>query len=92
MFVFSSQAGGQSREGPSAVQGRLRDLEGDRPRRIRRGLRGQAEEHGPRLRPQDPQQVGNAQEGGDRVLPGGTRRSRIRRSAMDHQPPFRFSR
>jgi hypothetical protein len=26
------------------------------------------------------------------VLPGGTRRSRIRRSAMDHQPPFRFSR
>ena len=73
------------------MQGRLRDLEGDREGRVRRGLRRQTEEHGPRLRAQDPQQVGDAQAGGDGLLPGGERRARVRRSSLDHKSSLRLS-
>ncbi len=71
------------------MQGRLRDLEGDRAWRVRRGLRRQVKEHGQGLRPQDPQQMGDAQASRNCLLPGGTRCPRFRGSALDHKPPFR---
>ena len=74
----------------AAVQGRLRDPEGDRARRLRGGLRRQAEGHRPRLRPQDPEQVGDAEAGGDGVLPGGAGRAGVGRPPLDHQPPLRI--
>ena len=72
------------------MQGRLRDLEGDRAWRFRRGLRRQVKEHGQSVRPQDPQQMGDAQASRNGVLPGGTRCPRFRRSAVDHEPSFRL--
>jgi len=72
------------------VQGRLRDLEGDRARRVRRGLRRQVEEHGQGVRPQDPQQMGDAQASRNGVLPGGKRCPRFRGSPVDYKPSFRL--
>ena len=50
------------------------------------------EAHGQGVRPEDPQQVGDAEEGGDCVLPGGARRPRLWRPAVDHKPSLRFPR
>ena len=87
---FFSETRGQPGQSSPAMQGRLRDPEGDRPRRLRRGLRGQAEELRPGLRPQDPQQVGDAEESRDGLLPGGARRPRVWRPPLDHQPALRL--
>ena len=40
--------------------------------------------------PQDPQQMGDAEAGGDGVLPGGEGRPRVGRPQVDHQPPLRL--
>ena len=50
------------------------------------------EAHGQGVRPEDPQQVGDAEEGGDGLLPGGARRPRLWRPAVDHKPSLRFPR
>ena len=42
--------------------------------------------------PQDPQQVGDAEAGGDGVLPGGERRLGVRGQEVDHQPSLRLPR
>ena len=55
-------------------------------------MRGQDEEHGQGVRPQDTQQVGDAEAGGDCLLPGGARRAGVRGPALDHQPSLRLSR
>ena len=47
-----SERGVGPRQVAAAMQGRLRDPEGDRARRLRGGLRRQAARHRPRLRPQ----------------------------------------
>lgn len=72
------------------MQGRLRDLEGDRAGRVRRGVRCQTARHRPRICTQDPQQVGNAQEGRDGLLPGGEGRPRLGGQEMDHKPALRL--
>ena len=55
-------------------------------------MRGQDETHGQGVRPEDPEQVGDAEEGGDGLLPGGARRPRLWRPAVDHKPSLRFPR
>ena len=55
-------------------------------------MRGQDEAHGQGVRPEDPEQVGDAEEGRDSVLPGGAGRSCVRGQAVDHQPPLRLPR
>ena len=53
---------------------------------------GQDEAHGQGLRPEDPEQVGDAEEGGDCVLPGGEGRSCVWGQTVDHQPTLRLPR
>ena len=55
-------------------------------------MRGQDETHGQGVRPEDPEQVGDAEEGGDGLLPGGEGRPRVRGQTVDHQPPLRLPR
>ena len=51
LFPCSERSVGP-RQVSATMQGRLRDPEGDRARRLRRGVRRQAARHRPRLRPQ----------------------------------------
>ena len=55
-------------------------------------MRGQDETHGQGVRPEDPEQVGDAEEGGDGLLPGGEGRPRVRGQTVDHQPSLRLPR
>ena len=55
-------------------------------------MRRQDEAHGQGVRPEDPEQVGDAEEGGDGLLPGGAGRPRVRGQKVDHQPALRLPR
>ena len=52
---------------------------------------GQDEEHRQGVCPKDPEQVGDAKEGGDGMLPGGEGCSGVWRQKVDHKPPLRLS-
>ena len=56
------------------------------------GMRGPIEECGPCLRPEDPEQVGDVEEGGNGVLSRGKGCSRLRRQTVDHKPTLRIPR
>ena len=55
-------------------------------------MRGQDEEHRQGVRPQDSEQVGDVEAGGDRLLPRGEGRAGVRRQEMDHKPSLCLSR
>ena len=80
--MFSSKTRCEPREITSPEQRRLRNPEGDRSRRVWRGLRGQTQELRSRLRAEDPQQVGDAEKGGDGLFSGGERRFGLGRSKV----------
>ena len=52
---------------------------------------GQDEEHRQGVCPKDPEQVGDAKEGGDAVIPGGEGRPGVWKQKMDHKPGLRLS-
>ena len=56
------------------------------------GMRGPIEECGPCLRPEDPEQVGDVEEGGNGVLSRGKGCSRLRRQTVDHKSTLRIPR
>ena len=56
------------------------------------GMRGPIEECGPCLRPEDPEQVGDVEEGGNGLLSRGKGCPRLRRQTVDHKPTLRIPR
>ena len=85
-----SESGCNASEEPAPDPRRLRDHQGDRPRRLRRGVRRQAAPHGARLRHEDPQQVGHAQTRRGRLFPRREGRPRQGRSTLDHRSSLRL--
>ena len=53
---------------------------------------GQNEEHRQGVRPEDPEQVGDVEEGGDRLLSRGEGCSGVWRQEVDHKPSLCLSR
>ena len=80
------QAGGQPSQESAAMQGRLRNPQSDWAWRLRRGVRRTAQERRQGLRPQDTQQMGDAQKGRDGMLPRREGRPRLWGPPVDHQP------
>ena len=89
--LFFSETRCKSRESAKAVQGRLRDPEGDWSWCVWRGMCRQAQVDGPRFRAKNPQQMGDVEASGDGLLPGREGRSGMGRQEVDHEPALRVS-